>query len=951
MASTSAAASAPTAASHHRTEEVAYIPRRPDAPLPEGWVQRRVPRKTNAAKSDPYWFSPVMSYQFRSKAESNRFLDSLDRANGNEEVAMELHVEAEKKRKASVTSTFDEELARSLAAGDGDDEPLSKRRRTARRGQEKGEPVFYGGHSSMSRDQLLDSLVRLVHQQSLQHSDQSGGVGSFSLMDLKRLIFPENYDTSRGGQVEMKKIRSALGHLVYRCGRLGRLMVDVTGDGVCLDLLKVGPLVKFVGEDGAVKMEEQAAPVGVAPDASATSALVAAPPAPIVDEHLKSQLLALEQYIANLHRTELSLRRALMKAFDKNSKAKKGDAALTLLQISTLAIATSADEVEGNADAEDWRDFLPKREENGNNGNGKAVKWSSNVNDHPLLGKVIYRPQSSPLRPSEAGVMGEEKCHWYRIVAFTPSVKAATEAAPLPPSVEVALRSNTIVERRARFRAVPVAESDVDEPYVAEEMDSDDDDVEYMVLTEGQARAGMDAALLHRSIEGPSASATVSGPPSANNKAVHPYRNGHGSRVMLTPVQSSQDGQKFEVLYGIIAGYDHSIDGKYKMLILLDKDEDQDVEMKVEGDEDAGSQKKEPSVAFWSTVDAEGTTLTDIVAPSASAQPTTTVQLCSSYTIEMHEYFAGSPAYDVCDSLITYMKNHSKSQIFLAPVDPVALGIPDYFSVITSPMDLSTLASNLEEGRYSRIPPRKSHDGNAGDSEEEDYMNSPVYRMAYGPFYDATMLIFDNCIKYNGPESIYGIDAAAMKKNTIKKLEQLVNKALWSGQGQQPTRTTSRSTAGIKKRSVYAEVDSDEEMYEYESEYDDDEDYGGKRRSRKAKRSQQGGTTTKKRQAKEDISMNAIEALFVFPENAHEYGSGIGPFPHIKVQTNVNKFTLSSNEWSCRYIKEDKSTELGAGEGEEADTKQQDAEEEEMLLLMQMQQEEDAGNRIRRSTR
>jgi hypothetical protein len=81
----------------------------------------------------------------------------------------------------------------------------------------------------------------------------------------------------------------------------------------------------------------------------------------------------------------------------------------------------------------------------------------------------------------------------------------------------------------------------------------------------------------------------------------------------------------------------------------------------------------------------------------------------------------------------------------MSPVDPIALGIPEYPNVIKVPMDLFTLAQNLEEGKYSRIPPPTSRfDGNDNDEEEEeDGTGTPVYRMAYGPFYDDLMRIFD----------------------------------------------------------------------------------------------------------------------------------------------------------------------------------------------------------------
>lgn len=44
--------------------------------------------------------------------------------------------------------------------------------------------------------------------------------------------------------------------------------------------------------------------------------------------------------------------------------------------------------------------------------------------------------------------------------------------------------------------------------------------------------------------------------------------------------------------------------------------------------------------------------------------------------------------------------NHEHAWVFDRPVDPVALGIPDYFDVIDEPMDLTTIKNNLENGLY-----------------------------------------------------------------------------------------------------------------------------------------------------------------------------------------------------------------------------------------------------------
>ncbi|XP_006659043.1 bromodomain-containing factor 1 [Oryza brachyantha] len=59
---------------------------------------------------------------------------------------------------------------------------------------------------------------------------------------------------------------------------------------------------------------------------------------------------------------------------------------------------------------------------------------------------------------------------------------------------------------------------------------------------------------------------------------------------------------------------------------------------------------------------------------------------------------------------------------FNTPVDPVALGIPDYFDIIDTPMDFGTICKNLERG--------------------DKYMNSE-------DVYKDVQFIWDNCTKYN----------------------------------------------------------------------------------------------------------------------------------------------------------------------------------------------------------
>ncbi|XP_051128617.1 transcription factor GTE12-like isoform X3 [Andrographis paniculata] len=53
-----------------------------------------------------------------------------------------------------------------------------------------------------------------------------------------------------------------------------------------------------------------------------------------------------------------------------------------------------------------------------------------------------------------------------------------------------------------------------------------------------------------------------------------------------------------------------------------------------------------------------------------------------------------------CSSILKELMNHSGGWIFSEPVDPVKLQIPDYFTVITHPMDLGTIRCKLEGNKY-----------------------------------------------------------------------------------------------------------------------------------------------------------------------------------------------------------------------------------------------------------
>ncbi|XP_027330871.1 transcription factor GTE12 isoform X1 [Abrus precatorius] len=54
-----------------------------------------------------------------------------------------------------------------------------------------------------------------------------------------------------------------------------------------------------------------------------------------------------------------------------------------------------------------------------------------------------------------------------------------------------------------------------------------------------------------------------------------------------------------------------------------------------------------------------------------------------------------------CATILKSLISHPYSWVFSKPVDPVALNIPDYFTIISRPMDLGTIKSKLEKNIYS----------------------------------------------------------------------------------------------------------------------------------------------------------------------------------------------------------------------------------------------------------
>jgi hypothetical protein len=122
-------------------------------------------------------------------------------------------------------------------------------------------------------------------------------------------------------------------------------------------------------------------------------------------------------------------------------------------------------------------------------------------------------------------------------------------------------------------------------------------------------------------------------------------------------------------------------------------------------------------------------------------------------------------------SMIRTMKKRKDATIFLQPVDPIALGIPTYFTVITHPMDVSTIEKKMAAHEY------KSVDGIFSDFE----------------------LMFQNCYTFNGAESAIGLICKSLHEwyskeilklpRSLKQLESKKRKKSMS-YGLEPIRTT-----------------------------------------------------------------------------------------------------------------------------------------------------------------
>ncbi len=781
--------------------------------------------------------------------------------------------------------------------------PSRRSRRSAQSGADGGNLVFYGSQQSFSVQQLLESVERLIVQSWPR---------GMMLLELKRLLMDEGIGGERsnrssgvnlyGSMVELKKVRAALGKLMFRMGKIDRILVSADSDIVCRKMIEQGdsivsfaeiPLVvssmgtkNVTATDDNVPDKEEVVvhnkgDIPITNDVSEENqeeiSNVKVEAATEDDDEIlhdavdksgvditlreRNEITMLENYLSSMHSIELRLRKMLLQ---QNAKGANGG--MGLQQISPTLVSIAADERQSDPDGMD-RDYFFKINEDGNFCVKDDIEWITSP-PHPLLGQIIHRPNAVNDDSSLQVNLHSQDCSEYKVISYCPS-KPIDSNGNDPTATSNEIKDSNIVERRIRFRAVPCDESE-------------DFEENAIILTEGQVRAGISAIKYAESLSQQESK--------ASSISTNPFAGTEGISYLLYPLNGENENESGPPLHSIIVGHDivatkGSGEIEMRVLILIDNEID------------ASSKDKEN--AFWATLNSDGSCVHRI-------------DTKTSYRLEPQEYHPSSPAYQACETVLSYLRSQIKIMPFLEPVDPIVLGIPDYFDVIKNPMDISTMEKKLADGKYGRFTPSGEY-------------SSSTCKMLFGPFYRDLMLIFDNAMLYNPKGDWIHNDAKALRGLASKKVQTIGMKAERDA-GFEVDGSRSRT----RNQSVYVEVDSDEDMYEYESDYEDDANFRGKRKRSKAK-------STKV----EDFATRAIETPVRLPSLADSH-----ILSKLPIVTQANLFGLPS-EWSCRpkSIENEESFELDDGE---ANDETEDREREELIML---QMHLDQQHQIRRSAR
>lgn len=683
----------------------------------------------------------------------------------------------------------------------------SRRARRTTRGDGADGPVFYGSNQSLTHQQIIDTIQRLTVK-----SYPKG----MTVMDLKKLIMGESESSNYNAMTELKRVRTALGKLVCRMGKLDRLFLDIQIEKALrisivseqlISLIFVSQVSKEIKEEGDVN------------DTVYSSSNIPNANNDTVIPSSETELDELQKYIQTLHATELSIRSILLSHY----RSARGNN--TLQQITPVVLAMSADERENDSEGVD-KVFFFQKDESGNVTKEVRgdIEWRGEGHDH--IGKTVYRPAVVNVDNMLNVDASTITCYWYKIVAFCPSKEVDVDDDDVENTKDTTNSDLNVADcasvgRRTRFKAVWEGS-----------IESQEDSNEYLILTEAQVDAGLKAAELCRS-------KNLEEPPEPIS---HPFDGMEGMGILLHPIESDEKTP----LQAMVAGHETT---KKK------EREGVDFHLLVFPTSNHESQNRH---GFWGTVSSDGSQL------KVSKSGVT-------YRIEAQEYHPSSPAYAACESVVEYLEGNATVGPFLEPVDPIALGIPEYPEIIKHPMDISTVKNKLVNGDYGRIPPGGEY-------------SSSIGKMLHGPFYQDIMLIFDNAMSFNPKGDYIHNVAANLKALASKKITTLSNKAESQANAYASISGNSRRK---KSSSVYVAEDSDVDLYEYESDYDDE--FRSKGRSKKRNRS--------KPSKVEDYATRAIEHPIRFQNSTDS--SFIASLP---LETNPKKFSLPT-EWSCRITR------------------------------------------------
>jgi bromodomain-containing factor 1 len=110
-----------------------------------------------------------------------------------------------------------------------------------------------------------------------------------------------------------------------------------------------------------------------------------------------------------------------------------------------------------------------------------------------------------------------------------------------------------------------------------------------------------------------------------------------------------------------------------------------------------------------------------------------------------------------CISAIRSLKKQKDAPPFLHPVDPFALGIPHYHSIVRNPMDLSTIEQKLASSNPSKPDP---------NAETPCYLSSDE-------FIADVRLVVKNCLLFNGADNPISAMAQRLEEVFDKQIKNL----------------------------------------------------------------------------------------------------------------------------------------------------------------------------------